>query len=115
MHLILKLQRACDNDKCSNICVVAIKMLTNFWFCAGEFHGRRDPGDDGQEEEYQEHVCHCPRRSWQVDANRFSGVEGRYYRKRACRRDSLHGHPQGRTRQMYHYQVYVSTLENTAW
>lgn len=69
---------------------MAIKILMKFWFCAGEFHGRRDPGHDGQEEEHQKYVRHCPRRSWQVDVDRFSGVEGRYYRKRACRRDSLH-------------------------
>lgn len=79
-----EIKRACKVDKCWNICVVST-MLMNFWLCAGEFHGRRDPWDDGQEEEHQEHVGHCPRRPRQVDADRLTGIEGRNHRRGPCR------------------------------
>lgn len=79
-----------------------------FSFCAGEFHSRRDPRDDGQKAEYPQHVRHCSRRPWQIDFNGLPGIKGRYHCKRQSWRDTIHRHQERWTGQMHHNQVHVS-------
>lgn len=101
------MKRACM--KCSLCVVMSNKLMSCFLVCAGEFHRRRDPADDGQEAEYPQHVRHRSRRPRQVHFDGLPGLKGRYHRWRPRRRDAVHGHAQGRAGQMHHHQVNVST------
>ena len=62
----------------------------------------------GPQEEYPEHVGHCPRRPRQVDPDRLPGRQGRYHRGLQGRRDQGHRHQEGRAGAMHHHQVDVS-------
>ena len=43
--------------------------FANNFYLAGELYCRRDPWDDGQEEEHPKHVRHCPCGSWKVNSD----------------------------------------------
>lgn len=64
---------------------------------SGEFHCGRNPCVDEQKAEHQEHVSDRARGPRKVDADGFSGFEGRNHRRCESRRNAVHWHPKGRT------------------
>ncbi len=77
------------------------------FFKLGELHSRRDPRDHGQEAQHPQHVRYRPRRSRQVDPDRFPRRQGRHHRRSEGRRNENHGHQEGRARTLHHHQVHV--------
>ena len=76
----------------------------------GELYSGRDPYHYGQKAQHPQHVRHCARGSRQVHPDRFPGRQSRYHCWFESRRDSDHRHEEGRTGEMHHHQINVSTL-----